>query len=132
MWKLGLSAIGLGLLAAGVGGHSADAAERRCEFRFDHEKPAWIAELNPRGLQNLAALIGQIDVLQRMDADPPQNYEERCGCFMDHVDWDAIRERHPESYWSGLMTSGGLPAEFRRHSDELLELKTRYRRKHCL
>ena len=65
MWKLGLSAIGLGLLAAGVGGHSADAAERRCEFRFDHEKPAWIAEMQPGVRQRLADMMGQTLVLER-------------------------------------------------------------------
>ena len=132
MWKLGLSAVVLGLLAAGVGGLSADAAERRCEFRFDHEKPVWIAELQPLVRQRLAGLMGQIMVLERADRDRTFRSAFACGCYIDHVDWEAVRAEFPAWYRTEPIASGKLATEYAAVRDQLRQKKTAFRRKHCL
>jgi len=132
MRKLGLSAVVLGLLAAGVGGHSADAAERRCEFRFDHEKPAWVAELRPKVRQRLAGLLGQIMVLELADQDRSYRKAFNCGCFMDHVDWDAVRSNFPAWYRTEPVASGKLATEYAAVRDRLRQTKTAFRQKYCL
>ena len=132
MRRSNLTGIVVALLTMGWGGQNADAAERRCEFRFDHEKPAWVAELEPGVRQRLADMIGQIMVLRRADADPVIRREFACGCYMDHVDWDAVLEEYPDWYRSEPIATGKLAAEYRRTRDTLRTEKTAYRRKHCL
>ena len=132
MWKLGLSAIGLGLLAAGVGGHSADAAERRCEFRFDHEKPAWVAELKPKVRQRLANMMGHMMVLNRANNDRTARQELNCGCYMDHIDWNEVLTAYPEWYRTEPIASGKLADEHQRMWNQLSQELTKYRRAHCM
>ena len=132
MWKLGLSAIVLGLLAATAGSHSAAAAERRCEFRFDHEKPAWVAEMQPRVRQGLASVIGHLMVLEQAKTDRAMRATFNCGCYMDHVDWEAVRAEFPNWYRTEPIASGKLAREYRRLSDNLREIKSAFRRQHCL
>ena len=131
MRRSNLTGIVVALLTMGWVGQSADAAERRCEFRFHHEKPDWIAEMQPLVRQRLAGVMGQLSVLEDQDKAPSSDRTVRCGCYIDQVDWDEVRAVYPSWYRSEPIASGKLAAEFRRLSDQLLEVKTAFRRKHC-